>query len=173
MPGRISQLLTIMRRTKQRREQDFAGYSTGSSSSSYTSDSSDSSSDDSRPEEEEENEMFRESAVVSRSGKSKKTHSSGKQRHRQNNTSERVPARTCTVQCSSKLGSKHMYNEDTYLATFDIASATKGSDATGSMYLLAKTNQSVFTNNYNHIHYANIYRCGYICSVRWSWRRKM
>ena len=141
MPGRISQLLTMMRRTKQRTEQDFAGYSTGSSSSSYTSDSSNSDSDDSRPEEEEENEMFRESAVVSRSGKSKKTHSSGKQRHRQNNTSERVPARTCTVQCSSKLGSKHMYNEDTYLATFDIASATKRADATDSMYLPSKTKQ--------------------------------
>ena len=141
MPGRISQLLTIMRRTKQRREQDFAGYSTGSSSSSYTSDSSDSSSDDSRPEEEEVNDMFRESAVVSRIAKSKKTHPSGKQRHRQNDTSERVPSRTCTVQCSSKLGSKHMYNEDTYLATFDIASATKRADATDSTYLPSKTKQ--------------------------------
>ena len=101
MPGRISQLLTIMRRTKQRGEQDFAGYSTGSSSSSYTSDSSDSSSDDSRPEEEEVNDMFRESAVVSRSAKSKKTHPSGKQRHRQNDTSERVPR--ARVQCSAHL----------------------------------------------------------------------
>ena len=62
----------MMRRTKQRTEQDFAGYSTGSSSSSYTSDSSNSDSDDSRPEEEEENEMFRESAVVSRVGKARK-----------------------------------------------------------------------------------------------------
>ena len=122
-----------MRRTKQRTEQDFANDSASSSSSSYTESSSESDSDDSRPEEEEGNDVFRKSAVVSPSRKSKKTLSSSKQRHRQKDTSERVPARTCTVQCSSKLGSKHMYNEDTYLATFDIASATKRTDATGSM----------------------------------------
>ena len=164
----------MMRRTKQRTEQDFAGYGTGSSSSSYTSDSSYSDSDDSRPEEEEENKMFRESAVVSRSGKSKKTHSSGKQRHRQNNTSERVPARTCTVQCSSKLGSKHMYNEDTYLATFDIASATKRADATDSMYLPSKNKTTLYVLTIiTTFLLRKIYRCGSICSVRWSWRRKM
>ena len=125
MPGTISRFLKMMNRTKKRAE--FAnnrGYSSSSSNDSSFCSDSDSSSDDSRPEEEEE-DLFGEK-TSSYFGSSKKKTS------KKSSNPKNVRQRTCTVQCSSKLGSKHMYNEDTYLATFDIAAATKRTDAKNS-----------------------------------------
>ena len=126
MPGTISRFLTMMNRTKSKRTK-FAnnrGYSSSSSNDSSFCSDSDSSSDDSRPEEEEEDLFGKKTS--SYFGTSKKKTS------KKSTNPKKVPQRTCTVQCSSKLGSKHMYNEDTYLATFDIAAATKRTDAKNS-----------------------------------------
>ena len=136
MPGRLSQLLSMMNRTKKRTESGKnRGYSSSSSDDSSYSSGSDSSSDDSRPEEEEERVFGKKSSSFfgSNSHNNNSNHSSKKKsKKKTSNKQEKVPLRTCTVQCSSKLGSKHMYNEDTYLATFDIASATKRRDAKNS-----------------------------------------
>ena len=137
MPGRLSQLLSMMNRTKKRTESGKnRGYSSSSSDDSSYSSGSDSSSDDSRPEEEEERVFGKKSSSFfgnSSNSNNNSNHSSKKKsKKKTSNKQEKVPLRTCTVQCSSKLGSKHMYNEDTYLATFDIASATKRRDAKNS-----------------------------------------